>query len=433
MAGDHQNKAEMKRLNEALLRPGDIILSTTTAAVSAAIRATTRSDISHAIVYVEDRSVIDATGEGVQARNTQRLFFEASCPVYILRVRDGISPQQLEGLRTYVRSAIGTRYSKREAVLAAFGGARQWSRQQFCSRLVAQAFASVGIGLVSDPNYCSPADLQTSSLLEPVQEATLPVSPEEAAAWEGHLDVPQRMRDATNALLSGARAMDPRIETFNDLNGYLVAHSNRDEEMCRILQASGYLSVWQVEKDKNPWQYDLALMKTMPEEIIDDYCWGVLANEDGSPNRYIVNRGAYSFLYRMHKFQYFREMTSLHELLATLHRQRVDTARRWLEKNGRLAHKAMATNKPHSPAWFAILERWDPAQAMMTRKVIELTGREDVCSICGDDPAADYRLPAKYRSAGGVDTLRLCNDCVQIRQALGEPFAPLGIEGQPRT
>jgi hypothetical protein len=40
------------------------------------------SDISHAMIYVEDRSVIDATAESVQARNTQRLLFEDECAVH---------------------------------------------------------------------------------------------------------------------------------------------------------------------------------------------------------------------------------------------------------------------------------------------------------------------------------------------------------------
>jgi hypothetical protein len=46
----------MKRLNEASLKVGDIILTTTTATVSKAIRTATRSDISHAMIYVQDRS-----------------------------------------------------------------------------------------------------------------------------------------------------------------------------------------------------------------------------------------------------------------------------------------------------------------------------------------------------------------------------------------
>ena len=235
MSRGDQAEPGVKRLNEAQLRTGDIILVTTTATVSAIIRAATRSDISHAMVYVEDRSVIDATDEGVQARNTQRLFIEAACPVHILRLRNGISADQLAAVRDHLRSTIGTRYSKREAVLAGVGGARRWTRQQFCSRLVAQAFASAGIGLVPNPNYCSPADLKASALLDLVPDATLPVTAEEAAAWEGREDVPQLMRDAINSLLGGARGKDPQIETFGDLNAHLAAHPDQDEEMCRLL------------------------------------------------------------------------------------------------------------------------------------------------------------------------------------------------------
>lgn len=49
----------LKRLNEVVLIPGGIILTTTTAAISKTIRIATRSDISHAMVYVEDRSAIE--------------------------------------------------------------------------------------------------------------------------------------------------------------------------------------------------------------------------------------------------------------------------------------------------------------------------------------------------------------------------------------
>jgi cell wall-associated NlpC family hydrolase len=66
----YERSGSAKRLDDALLYPGDIVLTTTTAAISKAIRMATRSDISHAMVYVENCSVIDATGEGVHARNT---------------------------------------------------------------------------------------------------------------------------------------------------------------------------------------------------------------------------------------------------------------------------------------------------------------------------------------------------------------------------
>ncbi|MEO2219452.1 YiiX/YebB-like N1pC/P60 family cysteine hydrolase [Chromobacterium vaccinii] len=415
----------LKRLNDAVLVPGDIVLTTTTAAISKIIRVATHSDISHAMVYVEDRSVIDATGEGVHARNTQRLFFKEECSVHVLRLQAGISDTQLAAIRTYIRGHIGTQYSAKEAMLTVLGGTREWSKKQFCSRLVAQAFSSAGIQLVSDPNFCSPVDLKSSPLLVSVPSATVMVMADEAASWEGREDVPQRMRDATNAVLGGAREKNPDIQTFDDLHHHLVSHPEHDDDFCRLLETSDYLSIWKIELDKNPWQYDLALMSAASGHQIEEYCWSVLENEEGGPNRYFANRGGYMLFSRQYDIRFFRVMLALYEHLAALHRQRVDVATKWLEENGCLARQASSHFTPHTIEWFAALEQWDPPKAMMARMAIELAGRPDVCSICGDDPACDYCLEEECRPAGGVDTLRLCDDCVQIRRMSGELFIPL--------
>jgi hypothetical protein len=68
------------------------------------------------------------------------------------------------------------------------------------------------------------------------------------------------------------------------------------------------------------------------------------------------------------------------------------------------------------------MDQWDPVKAAMTRFVVGKAGRDDVCSVCGDDPASDYRLEKALRPAGGPDTLRLCDDCVGIRRNMGEHF-----------
>jgi hypothetical protein len=93
----------LKRLDDAVLKPGDIVLTTTTAAVSKAIRVATGSDISHAMVCVEDRSVIDATGEGVHARNTQRLIFEEEWAIRPVGGEYGASVGCRESNRTFGR------------------------------------------------------------------------------------------------------------------------------------------------------------------------------------------------------------------------------------------------------------------------------------------------------------------------------------------
>ncbi len=108
---DRSATSGLKRLNESVLMPGDIILTTTTAALSKSIRLATQSDISHSMVYVEDRSVIDATGEGVHARNTQRHFFEEECNIYAFRLRTGISRAELDEVVLFMRGQVGVEYS----------------------------------------------------------------------------------------------------------------------------------------------------------------------------------------------------------------------------------------------------------------------------------------------------------------------------------
>ena len=46
----------------------------------------------------------------------------------------------------------------------------------------------------------------------------------------------------------------------------------------------------------------------------------------------------------------------------------------------------------------------------MTRQVTALAGSDNVCSICGDEEANDYKV--KQLS----DTIRLCGDCLVIQE-----------------
>ena len=81
--------------------------------------------------------------------------------------------------------------------------------------------------------------------------------------------------------------------------------------------------------------------------------------------------------------------------------------------------------KPHSPEWFAALEAFNPQQAAQTRQIIKMANSQEVCSICGDDPAKDYKLDAPGLPANAVATIRLCDDCRSIRKQGGENFIPM--------
>jgi hypothetical protein len=417
----------MKRIRGERLQAGDIILTTTTATVSRVIRWATRSDVSHGIVCVQSHSVIDATAEGVQSRNIQRLFFEDDCGLHVLRYHSGSSPQQTQTICDFVRSQIGAQYSTPEAVRTVFGGATSWTTKQFCSRLVAQAFNAAGIKLVRNPNYCSPAELQSSEYLREISDCIELVSGEEFVSWQRHPDSTEAMRRATNALLDGARQRNAAIQTLTDLDIHLIRNPQDDAPFCELLRASGYLIVWQAEQRKHFWQYNLRAMHRAraPEAELLAYCRQIVRDEESGPNRFAINRGQYAQLLRSYDLRFFHLLKELSELLATLHRQRVDTAIKWLQSKGYEVPIAMTALPPHSPAWFAALEIWDPLQAAMTRIAIGNAVQADVCSICGDDPAADYRLERRSRPPAGVDTLRLCADCREYRLAFGDIYLPL--------
>jgi hypothetical protein len=421
------------RIDHRKVKAGDIVLSTTTAAVSTAIRAFTRSDISHAMLCVETGSVIDATDEGVQARNIQRMNFEPGCNVYVLRLRNPMSTEQLAAVTTFVRGRIGTEYTVKEAIQTVLGGGEDFSRKQFCSRLVAQAFASAGIKLVDDPNFCSPADLKNSDQVDSVADVVLQVTPEDAAFWERKEDTPQLMRDATNQVLDAARKLDAGVQSFDDLHRHLLAHPEHDDHFCRALKSSGYLTLWELEKAENPWMYDYNLMANLPSEATEAYCQSVLTDEGNGPNRYVTNRAGYAWFAARYQLRFFDLMLRLYNTLTSLHRKRVDVATQWLESHRNLAPQIKPVLRPHTPQWFTALELWDPNQAGHTRSVIEAAGSSAVCSICGDTPAKDYRLGESDRPPYGVDTFRLCRDCFGNQVTAGQhlDFFPEESAGQP--
>lgn len=417
----------MKKLRESALEIGDIILTTTNAPVSKAIRTYTKSEISHAMIYVDDYSVIDATDEGVHARNTQRIFFDDDCAIHVLRLKTPLPQSGMKAVCNFVRSSVGTEYSIREAVLTAMGGGKSWTRKQFCSRLVAQAYASVGRTLVADPNFCSPEELKNSPLVVEVDVATQAISDQEVDWIESHPDMTQLMRDATNRVLEGARKKDKDIQDFNDIDHHVIAHPEDDAYFCDLFKSSGYLTQWRVEMDQNPWQYDVAMLRSRggPEAEIEKYCRIVLSTAANGGERFHLNKGGYLKLWSNHKLETFLLLRSLYETLSDLDMCRYQVAKEWLNARKPQADISDPYLTPHSPEWFAALKEWNPYQAAATRVIVDRAGKLDVCSVCGDEPASDYKLDEESPPLGSVRTLRLCDDCLRIREGAGESFVPL--------
>ncbi|MDD2336630.1 MAG: YiiX/YebB-like N1pC/P60 family cysteine hydrolase [Geobacteraceae bacterium] len=421
----------MRKLNEAVLQVGDIILTTTTDVVSKGIRKVTKSDISHALVYVESHSVIDATGDGVHSRNTQRLYWEDACAVHVLRLIEELSAPQTRSIVNYVRGKIGTRYSKTEAARSVIGGKRHPNRRQFCSRLVSQAYASAGINLVESPDYCTPEQLKSSPRLRAVHDAVQNIDNEEIKIWQGIHDTPQSMRDATNALLSGARIKNAEIENISDIDHHLQMTPSDDLYFSDLYERSGYLNVWVAEYEKNRWQYDLKAMIDAPltNESKRQYCENLLGDDEEGLVRFEVNRAGYTLLVEEFPLETFHLLKTLYKKLVEMHVKRRQTAAQWLShqySTELTAKNSAVLFTPHTSEWFTALAAWNPQQAAHTRSILQESKNHYVCSVCGDEPTRDYRLVGPGIPHGAICTLRLCNDCWRIRASMyGESLALL--------
>ncbi|PJI85993.1 permuted papain-like amidase YaeF/Yiix C92 family enzyme [Yoonia maricola] len=241
-----------KRLNDKTLKLADVILTTSDAGISKVIRATTGSPISHAMLYVDHCSVIDATNEGVHSANTQRLFFEQHNTVFALRFRDGLNTSAATDICKYVRERIGSEYSTWEAGRAWKGLGKEGSPKQFCSRLVAQAYAANGFSLVKNSNFCTPNDLLNSDQLIEVGNATVDVTDEEFENWQKHPSGLDLMRQSTNHILNGARKIDDSIQHLSDVDRLVLEHPEYDEAITQLYAESGFLDVWKTDHDINP-------------------------------------------------------------------------------------------------------------------------------------------------------------------------------------
>lgn len=419
----------MRRIKVELLEPGDIVLTSAPGKISRGIRAVTKGEVSHAMICVTNGSIIDSTDYGVQAHNIQRELYGDGDTVSVYRLRQPVSDVRLNAIIDLARSEIGTQYSKAEAIRTVLGGPKPRSRKQFCSRLVARAFAAGGVQLVGDPDYCSPEELRRSPLLVELDGMTEWVTEEELRAWAARPNPIADMQAAQNAVLDVARKLDPSIENFNDLDRYVQEHPEADAEIARAYRETGYLQLWRTDYAVNPWHYDLEAMDAIVDDrTIDDmraYCVSTIKEAYTAGIRYAVNLVHYRAQFAANKRETTAQLVMLYEQLVRSDQQRRDTAGAWLERHfPEDARKHRQRIVPHSELWFSIIDRVEPNLGAIARMSIRVMGSEDVCSFCGDPPA-DYRLINSADAIPGVPSLRLCSDCVEIRRGGGEVLEPL--------
>lgn len=242
------------------LLPGDVVLTAETRIRSKAVRKATKSSFSHAILYLGSSSYIHSDGAGVHSGNTQRLIFTEQTQAQVLRLCNH-QDAQIMAICMFARTQIGKEYSVPEAVRSKIErdkNSKARSNRQFCSRLVAQAYANAGIFIVNNPDYCYPQDIADSTLLMKIDDCVRKASSEEIE-FANSVSPIEKQKEITNAIFKSVRALTGSdIQTFEQISAHLFENPLHDKEISKIIQESGYLDFWQVDFIKNPWHYDSA-------------------------------------------------------------------------------------------------------------------------------------------------------------------------------
>lgn len=174
-----------RSIGQDALEVGDIILSTTTATISRAIRRMTSSAVSHSILYIGNGQVVESVGSGVEMKSLQQALSGASVAVAFrkpnltsnqgLQIRD-FAGQQLGRSYNYWGIVRQARFRINSQACRLFSDPAK--RQQcenfvghvylgagqndtfFCSELILAAYRHAGVPLTAQPpHWGSPEDL----------------------------------------------------------------------------------------------------------------------------------------------------------------------------------------------------------------------------------------------------------------------------------
>lgn len=160
-------------LNPSALKKGDILIIN---CYDESLQKRMDSKYTHAVLYAGDAFILESDGGGVALNHLFSYGFKAPDDVIVLRYEK--APESVfDSILFYARSTMGMEFGASEAARVPryeMTGEGEVSNRMFCSRLVAQSYSRMGINLVNNPNYCSPASLIQSAVLVRIDNPVIP-------------------------------------------------------------------------------------------------------------------------------------------------------------------------------------------------------------------------------------------------------------------
>lgn len=313
------------------LELGDIILESGSTKFSEVIKASTKSNYSHAMLYV-GHSIIHALTDGVYSKNPQRILTDSEDGLKVLRLKHLLTDKSSRIITEFARNLSGSLYSIPEAGASkVFNNLDKDARtsDQFCSRLVAQSYIQAGISLVTNPNYCSPADIDNSSLLTEIKDCVRVATQEEINFSKTDDPIKENQRRTFEWLNKARKTFKTKgitIQTINDVAIALQNHPELDNEISQFVKDSGYLEHYDYDKCENPYRYNLKLFIEKFEYLGVDgstFFYGELNKESGEIVRHSSSYFQSGFYFVYFDSEYHQLHVQLYMNLLSLIRDRL--------------------------------------------------------------------------------------------------------------
>ena len=183
-----------------------------------------------------------------------------------------MSEQQLDQICAYAHSQVGTLYALDEATLALPRRLMKLesTKKQFCSRLVALAYAQIDYDFINlrSPHYCTPGMLAKTKAFEVVPGIIREALPSEIEFAKLHNPVRKNAEDTfewmakVRALVKSKPELNATfdIQTLDDVGDLLVKQPELDEIVTGFLHENEYLTYFKHDMEVNPYRFNAEWM-----------------------------------------------------------------------------------------------------------------------------------------------------------------------------
>lgn len=289
------------------LRYGDVILTRSNDRTCLKIRDYSKSSYSHALIYNGNSSCLESNAFGVQSVNPQRLLFESADDAIVMRLKDPKEKYFLGNGLANASSKVGMSYASRQELMKSYLEILEKANEntrQFCTRFVAQIYEDSGINIVANADYCSPKDIETSQSLTKITNILRKGNKNEIALALEKENIINSQTDSTYIFLESVRNLTGLdIQTFDDVDKFLLENPEKDEEIDILIKKTDYFQLGDLEKKRNILMYNA-------ETFLKHYGMEQCVKTSSKEIQHEVVR-AYNFKMAIRKYKELYEKTKL--------------------------------------------------------------------------------------------------------------------------